>query len=122
MLKISRNNLLIAAAVTLVFGAIGPWITVLGFIGGGPSNSLEVGLVVFGGIALVVASALSGRWMRPISIVVGLAVLAETIHVLVEINKVSDSDLVQTGWGLYLSILAALFLVASTWVAKKQES
>lgn len=124
MRNLNRPTALVAAAIALVVGAVGPWISVLGLFNGGPTNSTEVGIVVFGGIALTIASALSGRFMRPISIVVAIAILAEAVNVLVSVHKANTGEfgsLVSPGWGLYLSILACLFLVASTWVAKKEE-
>lgn len=119
MLKITRNNALAMSAVALIFGAIGPWISVLGLISGGPANSLEVGLVVFGGIGLVILSALTSRFMRPVSIIVGALILLEAGHVWYEVSNVGDSEWVSIGWGLYLSILAALFLIASTFLTKQ---
>lgn len=119
----SRNSALALGAVILAFGAIGPWITFLGVINGGPANLLEVGLVVFGGIGLVALSALTGRYMRPVSILVGVGILIEAGYVWFVLSEAQSSEvggLVSPGWGLYLSILASLYLIASTWIAKKR--
>lgn len=124
MKTFNRSTGLIFGAIALILGAIGPWISVLGFIGGGPANSLEVGLIVFGGIALIIISALFGRFMRTVSIVVGVLVLAEVVNVFININSAnSDNDLgslVSPGWGLYFSAVAGLYLVASTFIFSKQ--
>lgn len=124
MKTFNRSTGLIFGAIALILGAIGPWISVLGFIGGGPANSLEVGSIVFGGIALVIISALLGRFMRTVSIIVGVLVLAEVVNVFININSAnSDSDLgslASPGWGLYLSAVAGLYLIVSTFVFAKQ--
>lgn len=125
MKKLNCSTALSIAAIGLIFGAIGPWITVLGFINGGPTNSLEVGLVVFGGIGLVICSAFSGRFMRTVSILVGVLILVEAGHVFYEMHHANGSDigsLVTPGWGLYLTIIACLWLIASTFVVKAQHT
>jgi hypothetical protein len=119
MKTLNRPTALAIAAVALLVGAVGPWITVLGLISAGPTNFTEVWIVVFGAIAFVIASALTGRYMRLISIVCGVAVLVEVGYVWFHLSEAQVNDLVQPGWGLFLSTLAALFLVSSTWVAKK---
>lgn len=125
MKNLNRPTALIIGAVALLVGAVGPWITFLGLISAGPTTFTEVWTVVFAGIAVVVASALTGRHMRAVSIVVGLLVVAEVCYVWFHLamQGSSNSDIIkvtiQPGWGLYLSTLAALFLIASTFVAKK---
>lgn len=120
--KLNRPTALSLAAIALILGAIGPWITVLGVINMGPTNSTELAIVVFGSVALLIVSAVTGRFMRPVSILAGLAVLGESLNTLGKLisNDGEFSGLVTTGWGLYLSILAGLFLVVSTWVAKRE--
>jgi hypothetical protein len=122
MKKLNCPTALSIAAIGLIFGAIGPWITVLGFINGGPTNSTEVGLIVFGGIGLVICSAFSGRFMRTVSILVGVLILIEAGHVFYEMHHANGSDigsLVTPGWGLYLTVIACLWLIASTFVVKR---
>jgi hypothetical protein len=123
MKNLNRPTALALAATALLIGAIGPWVTILGLIGAGPTTFTEVWTVVFGAIAVVIASALTGRYMRPVSIVAGVAILSEVSYVWFHLSKDGANELgrslVQPGWGLYLTTLAALFLIASTWVAKK---
>jgi hypothetical protein len=122
MIKLNRSVSLAIGVALLILGAIGPWITILGgLVNGGPTNSTEVGIVVFGGIAVIIVSALTKFKMRAFSIVVGALVLAEAIHVLVKIpsaNSTELGDVVSAGWGLYMSMIAGAYLVASTWIIK----
>jgi hypothetical protein len=120
MSKLNRPTALAIGAVALIVGLISPWITVLGIISAGPTNFTEVWIVMIVGIALVIASALTGKFMRLVSIVVGVAVLSEVGYVWFHLSEAQTNDLVQPGWGLFLSTLAGLFLVASTWVARQR--
>ena len=114
-----------AGVLALLAGAVGPWATVLGAINIGPTNSAEVSAVVFGGALILVLSAAFGRAMRTASIVVGVAAVAEVVYAFVRIEQVKNDAgdwgaLVSPGWGLYLSGLAGLYLIASTWIVKRQ--
>jgi hypothetical protein len=123
MSKLNRPTALCIGAVALIVGLVSPWITVLGFISAGPTNFTEVWTVMIVGTALVVVSALTGKLMRFVSIVVGLAVLSEVGYVWFHLSEKDSSkvgDLIQPGWGLYLSTLAGLYLIASTWVARQR--
>lgn len=122
--NLNRPTALIIGAVAMIIGVVSPWITVFGVITAGPTNFAQVGLVLFGGIALVIVSALTGRYMRAASIIAGVIVLSEVVYVwfgLSENSKEGVGELVSPGWGLYFSTLAGLFLVASTWIAKQQD-
>jgi hypothetical protein len=115
-----------AGAAALLIGGLGPWANVLGALQVGPTSSTEVSIVIFGGAALVALAAILGRAMRPASIAIGLAALAEAVHVLVRIEDAKSQagqwgSLVSPGWGLYLTIIAGLFLIASTWVGRRRE-
>ena len=111
-----------ALALALAAGAIGPWASVFGLISIGPTASAEVSLVVFGGIAVLVASAATGRRLRAASITIGILALAEAGYALVKVVGIRNDNefgqLVQPGWGLYLTIIAAIALIASTFVVK----
>jgi hypothetical protein len=72
MKKLNCPTAITIGAVALILGAIGPWVTVLGLFGGGPTNSFDVGLIVFGGIGLLLCSAFSGRFMRTMSILISV--------------------------------------------------
>ncbi len=122
MLKFNRPTALALAAAALMIGTVAPWINVLGFISAGPTNFTEVWTVMFLGIAAVIASACTGRFMRLISIVVGTAVLAEVVYVWFHLSEEQTHDFVHPSWGLFFSAVAALFLVASTWIAKQQDA
>jgi hypothetical protein len=125
METLNRPTALVIGAVALLIGAVGPWITVLGFISAGPTAFTEVWTVMFGGIALIIVSAFTGRYMRPVSIIVGLAALAEVAYVWFHLatEGSSDSDIIKIvvspSWGLYLTTLTALYLIGSTFIAKK---
>lgn len=115
MNKLTRDVALLISALALVIGAIGPWVTVLGIFSVGPTNSTEPGLIVFGGIGLLVLSSLTRQYMRSTSIIVGLLILAEVINVYVRVNNEENNDLISPGWGLYLTFLTCVFLIASPW-------
>ena len=82
--------------------------------------------MVFGGAALVALAASLGRALRPASITVGIAALAEAVYAFVRIEQAKSQagewgSLIAPGWGLYLTIIAGLFLIASTWLAGRRE-
>lgn len=118
-----RTALLIGVAA-LIIGAIGPWATALGVISIGPTASTEWSVVVFGGIAVIAFSAISLRASRALSIIVGVLAMTEAIVALVRIQQAkSDAgefgNLFQPGWGLYLTILAGAYLIASTFIVQR---
>lgn len=119
MKNLNRPTALAVGAIIMLVGAIGPWITLLGLIGAGPLNFTEVAIVVFASIGILVVSALTARFMRTVSIVVGLVVLSQVAYVWFHLSESSTNELVQPGWGLFVSTAAALYLIASTWVAQK---
>ena len=119
--KLNRPTALTIGAIALIFGALGPWISFLGVINAGPMNFTEVAIIIFAGIGLVIASALTSRYMRIVSIFVGLVVLSQVTYVWFHLSEATTNDLVQPGWGLFLSTLAGLYLIGSTWVARKPE-
>lgn len=119
MLNINRPTALAIGAVALIVGAIGPWITVLGVIGVGPLNFVEVAITVFACIGVVILSAFTGRYMRTASIAAGVVILSQVAYVWFHLSEADTSPLVQPGWGLFLSAFVALYLISSTWVAKK---
>ena len=115
-----------AGALALLIGAFGPWVSLLGVLHVGPTSSAEVSIVVFGGAALVALAAILGRALRSASITVGVAALAEAVYALVRIEQAKShagewGSLISPGWGLYLTIIAGLFLIASTWLARGHE-
>jgi hypothetical protein len=123
MNKLNRPTALSLGAIALIVGAIGPWISVFGgLLSGGPMNDTETALIVFGGIALVIGSAVTQFQMRILSILVGIGVMFEvgyTWSKIHEANGTTFGSIVNPGWGLYLTAIAGLYLVASTWVAQK---
>jgi hypothetical protein len=117
----NRVALLIGAAA-LAIGAIGPWASVLGAINIGPTANTEVSLVVFGGIAALILNAITLYRPRWCSIAVGSLSIAEAVYALVHIQQIKSEsgewgNLIQPGWGLYLTIIAGGYLIASTWIA-----
>ena len=100
--------------------------SLLGLLHVGPTSSAEVSIVVFGGAALVALAAILGRALRPTSITVGIAALAEAVYALVRLERAKShagewGSLISPGWGLYLTIIAGLFLIGSTWLARRHE-
>jgi hypothetical protein len=72
-----------AGTLALLICALGPSATFLGAINIGPTSSVEISIVVLGGVALVALSALTGRNMRLASIsyltvIVGVLLIAST--------------------------------------------
>jgi len=123
MRNFNRNTALGIGAVALILGAIGPWVSVLGLVSVGPGNDTELAIVIFGGIALLIVSALTGRFMRPVSILVGLGALAESVNTLVRSSQADLGELgelVSPGWGLYLTMLAGTYIILSTWIARQK--
>jgi hypothetical protein len=123
MLNRNTRVALGAGALALAAGAIGPWVTALGIFSIGPTANTEITVVVLGGVALVAFAALLNRWMRAVSILSGGLALAEAVYALVRIEQAkSDAGefggLISPGWGLYLTVIAGIFLVASTWLAR----
>ena len=79
--------------------------------------------LVFGGIVAVALAALLNRGMRAVSIVTGGLAIAEAVYALVKIEQAKSGagefgGLISPGWGLYLTVIAGVFLAASTWVAR----
>jgi hypothetical protein len=129
MLTLNRNTRIAlgAGALALAAGAVGPWATALGIVSVGPTSNTEVTLVVVGGIVVVALAALLNRWMRALSILAGGLAVAEAVYALVKIEQAkSDAGefgaLISPGWGLYLTVIAGVFLVVSTWIVRTEES
>lgn len=118
MNNFNRRTALALGAVLLSISAIAPWITVLGLISAGPSNFTEVALVFFGGIGFIILSLLTRRFMRPVSIVVGVLVFAEAAYVWFVLSEQDTNELVTPGWGLWFAIATGVYLIASTFIAK----
>lgn len=119
MNNFNRRTALALGAVMLSISAIAPWITVLGLISAGPSNFTEVALVFFGGIGLIILSLLTRRFMRPVSIVVGVLVFVEAAYVWFALSEQDTNELVTPGWGLWFAIATGVYLIASTFIAKQ---
>jgi hypothetical protein len=112
--------------LALLIGALGPWATLLGAINIGPTSSVEISIVVLGGVALVALSALTGRNMRLASISIGVLAVIETVYAIVRIQQVKAEAhewgaLIAPGWGLYLTVIVGVFLIASTWLVRRPE-
>jgi hypothetical protein len=120
MKNFTHRQALALGAVLLSIGAIAPWITVFGLISAGPSNFTEVALFVFGGIGLVCLSAITRHYMRPVSIVIGLLILAQVVYVWFGLSEQDTNELVTPGWGLWLTTAACLYLIASTFIVKSK--
>jgi hypothetical protein len=115
-----------AGTLALLIGALGPWATFLGAINISPTSSVEISIVVLGGVALVALSALTGRNMRLASISIGVLAVIETVYAIVRIQQVkAEADewgaLIAPGWGLYLTVIVGVFLIASTWLVRRPE-
>ena len=120
----STRMAVVLGAIGLLIGALGPWVTALGIVSIGPTSNTEITIVMFGGFAALIASVLVGRWMRVVTITVGVLAAIEVIHAIAKLQKLKQDAgewgaLVSPGWGLYVSALAAIFLVISTWVSRR---
>jgi hypothetical protein len=125
-MNIDRRIAVGGGAVALLIGAFGPWVSLLGVLHVGPTSNAEDTIVLFGGAALLALAAILGRALRSASIIIGIAALAEAVYALVRIEHAKSQagqwgSLIAPGWGLYLTIIAALFLIASTWLARRRE-
>jgi hypothetical protein len=121
----STRIALIVGAVALLIGAVGPWATVLGALSVSPLSQPDEWTAAIGvALLLIVVAVIWPKIMRRMSIVAGIAAIGQGVYSLVTILQAkSDSDwgsLVAPGWGLYLTIIAGLYLIASTFVVKRQ--
>jgi hypothetical protein len=120
------KNLRIAAGagtVALLAGAVGPWVTAFGALSFGPTANAEVSVVVFGGIVMLALAVYLAKALRLTTMAVGGLALAEAVYVLVRISQAkADADefgaLISPGWGLFLTMIASVFLIVSTFVVK----
>jgi len=124
-MNIDRRAAVGAGALALLIGGLGPWVSLLGVLHVSPTSSAEVSIIVFGGAALVALAAFLGRALRLASISIGIVALAEAVYALVRIEHAKSQagawdSLISPGWGLYLTIGAGLFLIASTWLARRE--
>ena len=98
--------------------------SVLGALSVGPTSNTETTIAVFGGVVVVALAALTNRALRTASMVAGVAALA-SVYALVKIQQAKADagewgSLIQPGWGLYLTILVGLYLIASTWIVRRR--
>jgi hypothetical protein len=74
----------------------------------------------------IALSALTGRHMRLASISIGVLAVIETVYAIVRIPQLkAEADewgaLIAPGWGLYLTVIVGVFLIASTWLVRRAE-
>jgi hypothetical protein len=113
-------------ALALLIGGLGPWATALGIVSISATQNAEVAAVVFGGAAISAVAAITGRSLRGTSITVGVLALSEAVYRLVSIENAKSQagefgGLISPGWGLYLTIVATVFLIASTFLVSGQD-
>jgi hypothetical protein len=115
---------LIVGAAALLIGAVGPWATLLGALSVSPLSQPDEWTAVIGvALLLIVVAVISPKIRRRMSIVAGIAAIGQGVYSLVTILQAkSDSDwgsLVAPGWGLYLTIITGVYLIASTFIVKR---
>jgi hypothetical protein len=118
MINMNRPTAVAIGAILLCVGAISPWITFAGIINAGPTDFTEVAIVFFGALGLLILSLLTGRYMRPITVIVGGLVLLDVAYVWFHLSEQDTNPLVSPGWGLFFTVASALYLIASTWLAR----
>lgn len=118
MINMNRPTGVAIGAVLLCVSAIAPWLTFAGVVNAGPTDFTEVAVVFFVALGLLVLSVLTGYFLRPISVIVGVIVLLDVAYVWFHLSEHDTSPLVNPGWGMFFAIASALYLIASTWLAK----
>jgi hypothetical protein len=110
------------SAVLMVVGGFGPWATALGVTISGTDGGDGWFLIIPGlltlGLLFVQVGRPSARW--PMILVVLLGALGALVAV-VDLNDINNlgaqdaifNDVVDTGWALYLSLIASLAVVLS---------
>jgi hypothetical protein len=111
------------SAVLMVVGGFGPWASALGVtlsgIDGGDGWFLIIPGLLALGLLFVQVSRADARW--PMILVLLLGALGALVAI-VDLNDISSlgsesallDDVVDTGWALYLSLIASLSLMAAS--------
>lgn len=118
MINMSRPTGVAIGAFLLCVCAIAPWITFAGVVNAGPTDFTEVAVVFFGALGLLLISIITGRYMRPISVIVGSLVLLDVAYVWFHISEHATNPLVGPAWGMFFTIASGLYIIASTWLAR----
>ncbi len=118
----TQRRLVITGAALMMIGSICPWATVFGFF---PVNGLQCrfgwGTLLIGG--LLVTLEAQPTWLgRPLAPVVrherlvklGASGVAIALCVLVILGFSGGGAVLQTDWGLYLTLIAAVAVVWAT--------
>ena len=110
------------SAVLMIVGGFGPWATALGVTLSGTDGNDGWFLIIPGllalGLLFVQVARPSARW--PMILVVLLGAIGALVAV-VDLNDINNlgaqdalfDDVVDTGWGLYLSLIASVAVVLS---------
>lgn len=97
------------AAAALILGAMGPWITLTGLSIAGTSGNLDGHLTALVGI--VALAALGFFRERIIAVLVIAGGIVATLLALNQVSKINDTQAFSVGWGLWLTLIAAIALV-----------
>jgi len=107
-----------AAAALMIIGGFGPWATVLGALSVSGTNG-DGWFLIIGGIAagaLLFTHASKPRsWKAILMTVIGLICAIVAVVDLADIHNVAgdSSGMVSAAWGIYISLLASLGLLAA---------
>ena len=108
------------SAVLMVVGGFGPWASALGVTISGTDGGDGWFLIIPGllalGLLFVQASRAGSRWPMILTILLGALGALVAIVDLNDINNLGSEsalldDVVDTGWALYLSLIASLSLI-----------
>jgi hypothetical protein len=120
---------LLASGLLMALGGVGPWAKAFGVSIGGTDGG-DGWFLIVGGLA---AAAVAGRRLASPRgrrgligfAVVGVVCVVVTIIDLADIGSMADGtafgSVIDAGWGIYLSLIASLSLLAATVVAFIQQ-
>jgi hypothetical protein len=108
---------LLGSAALMVVGGFGPWATAFGALGVNGTNG-DGWFLIIGGIAAAVLAVRyampegSGTWPMIVAALIGAGCTVVAIVDLADISSLTDNseilgDIVDPGWGLWMSAVAA---------------
>jgi hypothetical protein len=118
----AKRRLVIGGAVLMMLGSACPWATVFGVL---PLSGLQCRVgwgTLLAGALLAALEARPAWFSRQLGVLVrhergvkvGVSALAVLLCVLVMLGVSGGGVLVQTDWGLYLTLLAAVAVIGAT--------
>jgi len=111
------------SAVLMVVGGFGPWAKALGVsisgTDGGDGWFLIIGGLLAGGLLFVQVARAGARWPMILALLLGALGALVAVVDLNDINNLGAddaflADVVDTGWALYVSLIASLSLILAS--------